>query len=69
MSCGGKAEAHRNTDAPFDHGLRRERPGRKRANPKSDSRPRAMGAGMDYLNGKPVYKLDNAALVDHVRMC
>ena len=24
------------------------------------------GAGMIYLNGKPVYKLDNAALVDHV---
>ena len=24
------------------------------------------GAGMVYLNGKPVYKLDNAALVDHV---
>ncbi|HEX5280832.1 MAG TPA: flavodoxin-dependent (E)-4-hydroxy-3-methylbut-2-enyl-diphosphate synthase [Micropepsaceae bacterium] len=24
------------------------------------------GAGMIYLNGKPVYKLENAALVDHV---
>ena len=24
------------------------------------------GAGMIYLNGKPVYKLDNAALIDHV---
>src|SRR5256885_12425529 len=24
------------------------------------------GAGMIYLNGKPVYKLDNASLVDHV---
>ena len=24
------------------------------------------GAGMIYLNGKPVYKLDNATLVDHV---
>src|SRR6202049_2155545 len=24
------------------------------------------GAGMVYLNGKPVYKLDNKALVDHV---
>jgi (E)-4-hydroxy-3-methylbut-2-enyl-diphosphate synthase len=24
------------------------------------------GAGMIYLNGKPVYKLDNAALVEHI---
>jgi (E)-4-hydroxy-3-methylbut-2-enyl-diphosphate synthase len=24
------------------------------------------GAGMIYLNGKPVYKLDNAALIDHI---
>lgn len=24
------------------------------------------GAGMIYLNGAPAYKLDNAALVDHV---